>query len=125
MLKKGLNLAESKDLCKNAPKKVKAEYDRMKEVTFRHENEKVILVHQNKDLAEGYFFCTSLYCTNENKHNFYFILVHWYKTNYEYWYTLVCLFCTNFLKHRILLDFYIIQIFYWYNTNWYKNNVDG
>ena len=38
------------------------------------------------------FFCTSLYCTNENKHNFYFILVHWYKTNYEYPYTLVCLF---------------------------------
>jgi len=51
MLKKGLNLAESKDLFKNAPKKVKTAYDRMKEVTFRQENEKVILVHQNQDLA--------------------------------------------------------------------------
>ncbi len=46
MLKKGLNLAESKDLFKKAPKKVKTADDRMKEVTFRQEKEKVILVHQ-------------------------------------------------------------------------------
>ena len=51
MLKKGLNLAESKDLLKKAPKKVKMAYDRMKEVTFRQEKEKVILVYQNQDLA--------------------------------------------------------------------------
>ena len=46
MLKKGLNLAESKDLFKKAPKKVKTAYDHMKEVTFMQEKEKVILVHQ-------------------------------------------------------------------------------
>ena len=51
MLKKGQNVAESTEKQKKAPKKVKTAYDRMREVTFRHENEKVILVHKNQDLA--------------------------------------------------------------------------
>ena len=42
MNKNVLNLAESKDFLKKAPKKVKTAYGCMKEVTFRQEKDKVI-----------------------------------------------------------------------------------